>query len=60
MFETHIRLTRLSSLTARLDTLESACHLATIVRVATGFRTCVRLPDGSVIGDETALPVAQK
>lgn len=57
MYETHIRITALSSLTAHLETLEDAAHLATLVRLATGLRTCVRFPDGDILGDASALPI---
>jgi hypothetical protein len=55
LYELHVRITQLSTVTARIDALEPACHLAQLLRVASGFRTCVRTPDGDVIGDVAAL-----
>jgi hypothetical protein len=55
MYELHVRITPLSTVIARIDALEPACHLAQLLRVASDFRTCVRQPDGDVIGDRDAL-----
>jgi hypothetical protein len=59
MFELHVRITPLSTVTARIDALEPACHLAQLLRVASGFRTCVRTPDGDIIGDRDAISSTQ-
>jgi hypothetical protein len=42
-------------LVAEVSTLEAALHLAALLRVASGFRTAVRCPDGTIIGDRAAL-----
>jgi hypothetical protein len=55
LYELHVRLTPLSTVIARIDALEAACHLAQLLRVASGFRTCVRTPDGTILGDREVL-----
>jgi hypothetical protein len=58
MYELHVRITPFSTVIARIDALEPACHLAQLLRVASGFRTCVRCPDGELLGDPDAVAVA--
>jgi hypothetical protein len=58
MYELNVRITPFSTVIARIDALEPACHLAQLLRVASGFRTCVRCPDGTVLGDADAIGVS--
>jgi hypothetical protein len=51
VYELHVSIGESPLLIARIDELESACHLAQLLRMTSGFRTSVRTPDGTVIGE---------